>query len=61
MNELITAIGLVLAIEGTLYAISPGGMKSMMRSALETPDHILRYYGLVVLALGVLIVWFVRG
>lgn len=61
MTELITALGLVLAFEGTLYALSPGAMKTMMRSALETPDHILRYTGLGVLALGVLIVWFVRG
>ncbi len=61
MNELLTALGLVLAFEGTLYALSPGGMKSMMRSALDTPDQVLRYTGLAVLALGVLIVWFVRG
>ncbi|MTI45387.1 hypothetical protein JM93_01221 [Roseibium hamelinense] len=61
MNDLITGIGLVLAIEGTLYAVAPGGAKSMMRSALETPDGVLRGAGLVALAIGVLVVWFVRG
>ncbi|MTH96732.1 DUF2065 domain-containing protein [Roseibium sp. RKSG952] len=61
MKELILAIGLVLAIEGTLYALVPGGVKKLMQSALETPDSVLRIGGVVALALGVLIVWFVRG
>ncbi|WP_417669859.1 DUF2065 domain-containing protein [Roseibium sp.] len=61
MNDLIVALGLVLALEGTLYALAPGGMKSMMRAALETPDQTLRTAGLVALVLGVLLVWFVRG
>jgi uncharacterized protein len=61
MSDLIVALGLVLALEGTLYALAPGGMKSMMRSALETPEQVLRIAGLVALALGVLLVWFVRG
>ncbi|GGB36949.1 hypothetical protein GCM10011316_06330 [Roseibium aquae] len=61
MSDLIVAVGLVLALEGTLYALSPGGMKAMMRSALDLPDHILRYAGLGALAIGVLIVWAIRG
>ncbi len=61
MNDLIVALGLVLALEGTLYALAPGGMKAMMRSALKTPDQSLRTAGLIGLALGVLIVWLVRG
>ncbi len=61
MNDLIVAIGLVLALEGTLYALAPGGMKNMMRSALNIPDQTLRITGLVALALGVLIVWVIRG
>jgi len=61
MSDLITAIGLVLALEGTLYALAPGGMKNMMRSALQLPDHVLRYAGLAGLAIGVAIVWLVRG
>ncbi|MEP0233860.1 DUF2065 domain-containing protein [Roseibium sp.] len=61
MNDLIVALGLVLALEGTLYALAPGGMKSMMQSALQTPDQTLRIAGLVALALGVVLVWVVRG
>lgn len=61
MSDFLTALGLVLALEGTLYALAPGGMKNVMVSALKTPDQALRIAGLVALALGVLIVWLVRG
>lgn len=61
MSELITALGLVLVFEGVLYALVPGGMKSVMRSALETPDQTLRTAGLVAAAIGVFLVWIIRG
>lgn len=61
MSDLLTAFALVLALEGTLYALAPGGMKAVMRAALETPDRVLRGVGLFALALGVLIVWLLRG
>jgi len=61
MNDFLTALGLVLALEGTLYALVPGGMKTMMRSALNMSDQSLRIAGLAGLALGVLMVWFIRG
>jgi len=61
MNELLTALGLVLVFEGVLYALAPGGMKGMMRSALETPDQTLRAVGLGAAALGVFLVWIIRG
>ena len=61
MNELITALGLVLVFEGVLYALAPGGMKGVMRSALETPEQTLRVAGLIAAAIGVFLVWIIRG
>jgi len=61
MTDFLTALGLVLALEGTLYALAPGGMKNMMRAALNMSDQSLRIAGLAGLALGVLLVWFIRG
>lgn len=61
MTDFFVAVGLVLALEGTLYALAPGGMKNVMRSALQMPDQTLRIAGLVALAAGVLIVWLIRG
>ncbi|TYC64891.1 DUF2065 domain-containing protein [Stappia sp. BW2] len=61
MSDLGTALALVLVLEGILYALVPGGMKSMMRSALETPDQTLRVTGLIVAIIGVFLVWIIRG
>ena len=61
MNDFVTALGLVLVIEGVLYAVLPGGMKTIMRGALETSDQTLRMTGLVVAAIGLIIVWIIRG
>lgn len=61
MNDFIVALGLVLVIEGTLYAAFPGGLKRMMEMAKDTPDQTLRTGGIAAVALGVLVVWIVRG
>lgn len=61
MSDLIVAIGLVLAIEGTLYALMPHKLKAMMLQMQATPDQVLRTGGLVAVAVGVLLVWLVRG
>lgn len=61
MTDLAVAIGLVLAIEGTLYALAPGALKGMMRQALDMPDQVLRIGGVVALAAGVALVWLARG
>ena len=61
MSDLIVALGLVLVIEGTLYAIFPGGLKRMMTMAREIPDQSMRSAGVAAIALGVFVVWLVRG
>jgi len=61
MNDLLAAIGLVLVIEGLLYAVFPGAVRRMMEIARETPDSTLRAGGLMALVAGVLIVWLVRA
>jgi len=61
MSDLVTALGLMLVLEGVLYALLPGGMKNVMRSALETPEQTLRIAGLAVAAAGLFLVWIIRG
>lgn len=56
-----TALALVLVIEGLLYALAPDGMKEMAAIALETPAGYLRLAGLVAMTVGVGIVWVIRG
>lgn len=59
-QDVFTALGLVLVIEGLLYAVAVGSMREMIRQALEMPDHVLRMGGLVAVALGVLVVYLAR-
>ena len=60
-TDLLLAAALVLFFEGALYALFPDGMKRMMVSALNTPSHILRIFGLAMAVLGVVGVWLIHG
>lgn len=62
MQDVVTALGLVLVIEGLLYALLAAPMRQAMRMALDQlSDSQLRAGGVAALALGVLIVWLARG
>lgn len=60
-DDLITALGLVLVIEGAVYALFPEAMKRMMVRFIDQPGAILRGAGVAAAALGVIVVWLVRG
>ena len=61
MADFVVAIGLVLVIEGLVFAAVPHLAKRLAASALEAPETALRMSGVVCAILGVLIVWLVRG
>lgn len=61
MIEILSAIGLVLAIEGALYAAFPGAMRRALEQIGTLPDSALRFGGLLALVTGVVLVWMVRG
>ena len=61
MSDLLTALALALAIEGTLYALFPEAMQRAMLYVLDQPRGSLRTAGVAAAALGVGIVWLVRG
>lgn len=60
-DELFIAIGLVLVIEGALYALFPAAMKRMALSIERIPPSSLRSAGLLAATAGVGIVWLVRS
>ena len=60
MTALITALGLVFVIEGTLYALFPEAMKSMIRQVLALPNNAVRTAGLIAAVIGVGLVWLVH-
>ena len=59
--DLIVAIGLAVALEGLLYAAFPTAMKKMMLQIIGMPLRSLRSAGLVVAAIGIVIIWLARG
>jgi uncharacterized protein YjeT (DUF2065 family) len=61
MTDFLVALGLMLAIEGLVFAALPGAAKRAMESVLETPEPILRVVGVVSAVIGVLMIWLVRG
>jgi uncharacterized protein len=61
VEEALLALGLVLALEGALYALFPEGMRRAAALALALPAEQLRIGGLVAAVLGVGLVWLVRG
>ncbi len=61
MNEIVAAVGLILVLEGVLYALFPDAMKRMAARVTETPGDTLRTAGVVSAAIGVGVVWLVRG
>ncbi|KPF65974.1 hypothetical protein IP69_16000 [Bosea sp. AAP35] len=61
MLDFIAALGLVFAIEGILFAAVPNFAKEALRSAAETPPERMRLIGLASAAVGVVLVWLVRG
>ena len=61
MTDFIVALGLVLAIEGFLYAAFPEQMKAMLDAARTMPAQTLRIGGLAAFVIGVGVVWIVRS
>lgn len=55
------AIGLVLVIEGVLYGGLPNLARRLAAEVLSMPEQAMRVVGLFAIALGVAIVWLVRG
>ena len=61
MRELVIAIGLLLFIEGMLYALFPSKMKNMLKIIERTSENQLRVFGLFFSVAGFLIVWYFKS
>jgi len=61
MKELVTALGLLLFIEGMLYALFPSKMKNMLKIIEKLQINQLRISGLFFAIIGFLIIWYVKG
>jgi uncharacterized protein YjeT (DUF2065 family) len=61
MGQFLVALGLLLVIEGLLFAAFPGAAKRLAASAVESPETSLRLAGIVSAVIGIVLIWIVRG
>lgn len=61
MGILFTAIGLVLFIEGLIYAGFPSWVKKMASQITVTPEHLLRLSGFAAMVVGLIVVWLMQS
>ena len=60
MKELIIAVGLLLFIEGILYALFTLKMKNMLKTVEKLPINQLRIGGLLFAVIGFVIIWYFK-
>jgi hypothetical protein len=61
MKELVIAFGLLLFIEGILYALFPSKMKNMLKTIEKMEINQLRTGGLIFALIGFVIVWYYKS
>jgi uncharacterized protein YjeT (DUF2065 family) len=60
MKYFIAALGLALIIEGIPYFLFPAGIKQVLATMQELPEHILRVFGLTIMLIGLAILYVVK-
>jgi uncharacterized protein YjeT (DUF2065 family) len=58
--DFLIGLGILFVLEGLLFAAVPGWMRRAMKSALATPENILRVAGLGSAVAGLILIWVVR-
>lgn len=58
--ELLTAVGLLLVLEGIMPFLNPARVRRLMRQLSETEDQTLRVIGLVSMLAGLALLYFFR-
>jgi uncharacterized protein YjeT (DUF2065 family) len=58
--DFLIGVGILFVIEGLMFAAAPLWLKRAMKSALVTPDHILRAAGIGSAVAGLVLIWLVR-
>lgn len=61
MHDLLVALGLVLVIEGLIWAVAPDTGRRLLEIASQTPNGSLQIAGWCAVVLGTAIVWLLRG
>jgi len=58
--DFLIGLGILFVLEGLMFAAAPNWLKKAMKSALATPDNILRAVGIGSAVAGLILIWVVR-
>jgi uncharacterized protein YjeT (DUF2065 family) len=58
--DFLIGLAILFVIEGLMFAASPTWMRRAMKSAMATPDSILRAVGIGSAVLGLVLIWVIR-
>ncbi len=61
MAALLLALGLVLVVEGLVYALAPSAVEDMLEALRRLPVDQRRLIGLAALAVGIALIWGARA
>lgn len=59
-SDFLIGLGILFVLEGLMFAASPEWMRKAMKSAMTTPDNILRAVGIGSAVAGLILIWVVR-
>ncbi|GAA6181299.1 MULTISPECIES: DUF2065 domain-containing protein [unclassified Shimia] len=55
------ALGLVLIVEGLVYALAPSVVEELLNMLRAIPETQRRFFGLAALGLGIAVVWIAKS
>ena len=58
--DFLIGLGILFVLEGIMFAASPTWMRRAMKSAISSPDNILRAVGIGSAVVGLILIWVVR-
>ena len=58
--DFLIGLAILFVIEGLMFAASPTWMRRAMKSAMATPDNILRAVGIGSAVVGLILIWVIR-
>jgi uncharacterized protein YjeT (DUF2065 family) len=58
--DFLIGLGILFVLEGILFAAAPALTRRAMKSALATPEPVLRMVGIGSAVAGLLLIWLVR-
>lgn len=60
MATVVLAVGLVLIVEGLVWALAPSIVERLLAAMRELPEPLRRQVGALALAMGLILVWIAR-